>query len=250
MSATLIKANLFMQTRTVYVQDQGDARSVWLVDIRSQGILPSKPLLIPKHITGPIIRISPIELHISDPEYYEILYPGTSGGARNKWQDYTRQFGTDESVFSTVDHRHHRLRRAALNPFFSKQRTSSLQGLIWSLAEKLCARFEEHRKEGSPVPLRFAYNSLTTQAITTYSFNQPWNLLDAKDYNPQYCLAVESITNISRYLRHVPWMYPILRATPLSIMKKLDESMGHLTEAIFRASTRVGPGATFAVRVN
>lgn len=39
---------------------------------------------------GPIIRISPWELHISDPEFFSELYTGPSR-RREKWQFYTQQ---------------------------------------------------------------------------------------------------------------------------------------------------------------
>ena len=52
---------------------------------------------------GPIIRINPYELHISDPDYYDELYTSSSSGEkRDKWEWYTKQFGTPEAMFSTV----------------------------------------------------------------------------------------------------------------------------------------------------
>lgn len=52
---------------------------------------------------GPIIRINPYELHISDPDYYDELYASSaSGEKRDKWEWYTKQFGTPEAMFSTI----------------------------------------------------------------------------------------------------------------------------------------------------
>ena len=52
---------------------------------------------------GPVIRINPYELHISDPDYYDELYVSSaSGDKRNKWEWYTKQFGTFGSMFSTI----------------------------------------------------------------------------------------------------------------------------------------------------
>lgn len=41
---------------------------------------------------GPIVRISPSELHVNDPEFIEELYPGP-GKARDKYSYATGQFG-------------------------------------------------------------------------------------------------------------------------------------------------------------
>ena len=43
-------------------------------------------------LTGPIVRISPNEFHISDPGFIDELYPGP-GKPRDKYDHATGQFG-------------------------------------------------------------------------------------------------------------------------------------------------------------
>src|SRR5271163_4957076 len=118
-------------------------------------------------LAGPIIRISPYELHIDDPDYYEELY--SQHKPRDKYLFAVRQFGLPASVFTTVDHKLHRARRAALNPFFSKQAVARLLPMLHFMIEKLCGRIEESRKLGQPVPMREAYMCLATDVITLYA---------------------------------------------------------------------------------
>lgn len=57
-----------------------------------------------------------------------MLYPSTSSGRRaNKTPSLTKFFGLDDSLFSTIDHDVHKMRRAALLPFFSTAYTRKLQ---------------------------------------------------------------------------------------------------------------------------
>jgi hypothetical protein len=70
---------------------------------------------------GPIIRINPEEVHIQDARFYDQIYTGATH-KRNKWSFFTNQSGLTSSAFATDDHDLHRLRRAALNPYFSKQK--------------------------------------------------------------------------------------------------------------------------------
>src|SRR5271168_2092871 len=100
-------------------------------------------------VPGPIIRISPYELHIDEPDYYEELY--SQHKPRNKYPFYTNQFNNPEATFSAIDYRLHRVRRAALNPFMSKQTVARLQPMLTHMIEKLCNRIEEFRKSGEPM---------------------------------------------------------------------------------------------------
>lgn len=80
---------------------------------------------------GPIIRINPYEVHISDPLYYDTLYASSaSGEKRDKWEWSTKAFGIPESVFSTIGHEQHKARRAVLNRFFSMASVRKLQPMI------------------------------------------------------------------------------------------------------------------------
>ncbi|KAJ5893794.1 Cytochrome P450 [Penicillium taxi] len=62
---------------------------------------------------GPILRVGPNEVHIDDPDY---LYTTMC----------THRFDIPEATISTVESEHHRIRRAAIAPFFSHARISSL----------------------------------------------------------------------------------------------------------------------------
>lgn len=77
---------------------------------------------------GPIIRISPWELHISDPDFHDTLYASSaSGHRRDKYDYFTKSFGLDKSVFATPQHDLHKMRRAALSTFFSMASARRLQ---------------------------------------------------------------------------------------------------------------------------
>ena len=52
-------------------------------------------------LAGPIVRISPYELHINDAEYYDELYSGGSK-KRDKYEWATRLFGNSASMFGTI----------------------------------------------------------------------------------------------------------------------------------------------------
>ena len=110
-------------------------------------------------IYGPIIRINPYELHISDPEYIDKLYlSSASGEKRDKWPWYTKQFGTPGSIFSTAQHDHHKARRAALNRYFSMASVRRLQPLMDERVQQLLKRMRTSREA---IPLNLAFAAFT-----------------------------------------------------------------------------------------
>ena len=80
---------------------------------------------------GPIIRINPYEVHISDPLYYDTVYASSaSGEKRDKWEWSVKAFGIPGSGFSTIGHEQHKARRAVLNRFFSMASVRKLQPVV------------------------------------------------------------------------------------------------------------------------
>lgn len=109
---------------------------------------------------GPIVRINPYELHIKTPGYYDEIYAG-GGKKRDKWDWFCNQFGIPESTFATVSHEKHRMRRAALNPFFSTASVRRLQPMIEERLEKFMGRFAEFQGSGEPMTVSLAYAAFT-----------------------------------------------------------------------------------------
>lgn len=109
---------------------------------------------------GPIVRISPHEVHINDADFYDEIYAGSTK-KRDKWDFICNSHGVPESAFGTSNHDLHRMRRAALNPFFSKQKVRALQPKIENVVENLLSRFEGFAESKQPLPLSDAFAALT-----------------------------------------------------------------------------------------
>lgn len=90
---------------------------------------------------------------------------------RNKWSFFTNQSGLQQAAFATDDHNLHRLRRGALNPYFSKAKVRNLQGRIESGLDNLLMRFDEFAVSGDPMTVSLAYAALTNgQSLRSPSF--------------------------------------------------------------------------------
>ncbi|KAL3427154.1 cytochrome p450 [Phlyctema vagabunda] len=173
---------------------------------------------------GPIIRISPYELHVNDPEYYDVLYSRTS--PRDKYEFYTCQFGIPDSGFGTVSHQLHRARRQAINPFFSKASISRLEPVLSSIIGKLCSRLESRRGSGVPINIRHLYTCLTIDVITSYGMSFCWNSLDSPDFSPLLCETFKGIAEAGVIIKQFPWVFTVMNSLPERLIAWLSPGMG------------------------
>ena len=162
-----------------------------------------------------------------DPDFYDVLYSGP-GQKRDKWWWSVEMFGNSSSMFGTVSHDPHRLRRNALNPFFSKQAIGRMEPLIRELLEKLCKRFEGFKQTGEPVDTLKAYAALTTDIITTYSFNTSYGCIDDPDWKWEWPEAMVDSTKGAHLNKQFKWVFPAMQATPEWIVKKVNPPVMNL----------------------
>ncbi|KAH9205912.1 cytochrome P450 [Leptodontidium sp. 2 PMI_412] len=175
---------------------------------------------------GPIIRISPYELHVDDPDYYEELY--SSHKPRNRYAFFVAQFGLPGSTFSTVDYKFHRGRRAAISPFFSKQNINKLEPMMSHMVEKLCGRIDQCRKAGVIMEMQSVYMCLTTDIITLYAMNRSWNYLDDPDFSPFWVDTMHGVIQTAALAKYFPWILPLTQALPLSLIRAMHPGMAML----------------------
>jgi Cytochrome P450 len=164
-------------------------------------------------------------LHVDDPDgdFYHVAFSST--GIRDKDENYTAQFGTPDTGFGAVSHHLHRMRRQALNPFFSKASIVRLQPIIASMIEKLCARIDENKATGQPINMRLAYMCFTTDVMTSYSLNRCWNHLDIPDWSPLWCKTIRETAEMSKWLKQFPWMWKIIKGMPENIVGALNPGL-------------------------
>lgn len=200
--------------------------------------------------TGPIVRINPYELHVRDPEFYDVLYSGP-GSPRDKWYWSVDMFGNSSSMFGTVPHDLHRLRRSALLPFFSKQAVTRLEPLIRGLIQKLCTRFEECRKTGQPVETGQAYAALTTDIITTYSFNTTYGCIDDPGWKYEWPKAMNDGSKSCHLNKQFKFVFPMMQATPEWIVEKLDPAVMNIInfQKVCRWGFNLGRQYTDMIRI-
>jgi len=88
------------------------------------------------------VRIGPNELHCNDVAFVDEIY---AGGNRNR-DKQAHYLGTvagpvRNAAVATIDHDLHRVRRSAMNKFFSRQQIIGLEPEMLKLTQRLCDKF-------------------------------------------------------------------------------------------------------------
>lgn len=174
---------------------------------------------------GPIVRINPIHLHINDPDYLDEIY---AGGKRKRNRDpwYYRSEPNGPlgwSVFQAVEHDVHRIRRAALSPFFSKRSIQQLEPMVVEKIEALSNRFGAAARTGEIVPLTYACGALTMDVISAYAFGAETGNMERQDYGAEHLDAYSQLGQYGPFGRQFPWIAKLcLTVVPPSLMQRIS----------------------------
>ena len=77
-----------------------------------------------------------------------------------------------------MSHNLHRIRRSALNPFFSRKSVIDLIPIIRRPIDMLCDRLDDALKSGEILNMKYIYAAVTLDAINDYCFStRPQNVL-------------------------------------------------------------------------
>ncbi|RYP14779.1 hypothetical protein DL765_006135 [Monosporascus sp. GIB2] len=197
---------------------------------------------------GPIVRISPYELHVNDPTFFEKLY--NREGRWNKYDWAYDAHGTPLSTLSSIDHNVHKQRRAAMNPFFSKANVINRQSIVQRLVSKLCHRLDDFATNSkmSHIKLSAALGALTRDVATEFLLGKSFDNLDADDFRAGVGNTLQESGAIWRTTKHLRWFGSMIKAVPLSLVRKMGdpgmieclgfvEDMAKTTEALRSEST-------------
>ncbi|KAE8353260.1 cytochrome P450 [Aspergillus coremiiformis] len=202
---------------------------------------------------GPIVRITPDELHIRDASFYNEIY---SGGSRvtEKPKSYVRIFGVPESMVATVDHNHHHLRRKILNKYFSKRSISDVQPLIQEKIETLMQHFRKAHGDQNIINLYVGFSALTGDIISNYAYGTDYCFLRDISRSNEIKEAAEAFGSFGHILKLLPFDMPRLRCIPSKVMEKispaaarvvrLHEKIGQQSKLVMSSKQTMSPPHT------
>lgn len=112
---------------------------------------------------GPIIRITPTEVSIADPDFVDSIYSPGTGHKRDKDAQKVKALGINTSMGGAVAHDLHRRRRDPLNPFFSHQSITRLAPKLNDKVQQMEDQFLQAEKSAEVLNLSDIYYGFTNE---------------------------------------------------------------------------------------
>ncbi|KAI0543835.1 cytochrome protein [Xylaria curta] len=178
---------------------------------------------------GPIIRITPYEVHIQDASFFDTLY--ATNRASMKRKEHVHRFNNPTSAFVTPDHALHRLRRGALNPFFSKraisERAQNIQKQMDIVSKRLKTEFQN---TGRILVVNEMWGCFATDIITEYCFERRYDFIREPNFKALFVKSLIDLLEGVHWVTQFPWLSTIMNWMPDAIIAWIDPRMESVTK--------------------
>ncbi|KAH7395782.1 cytochrome P450 monooxygenase-like protein [Cadophora sp. MPI-SDFR-AT-0126] len=169
---------------------------------------------------GPVIRITPDEVHLSDTDNYETINcVGTKYAKSTQFYD---GFTIGYSTFSCGPIDIHRIRRGLLEPFFSRRNVMNLEYIVQERAQKLSKIIRDKFAKNEAVDLHHTFRSISVDVITEYAFGACYNLMDKEDLGAEFFAMVSGIGPCMWVFQQWPLLAKIVVALPPDLVKHIN----------------------------
>ncbi|KAF2108707.1 cytochrome P450 [Lophiotrema nucula] len=163
-------------------------------------------------VYGPIVRITPYEVHINDPAFFNELYNVTKKLDKDPW--YYQWLDRNGSIFATIDSDIHKRRAGVIKKAFSTSSVAKIEPVLKKHFGTYCRLLETSRADKKQLNLSDVYRSLAVDVITDLSLPESMNLLETPDLGAAHSAFIRDMTEFSLWNRHFPWITPLLLKIP------------------------------------
>ena len=172
------------------------------------------------------MRITPDEVHLTNPDHYEAIY--SVGSKYAKVTQFYGALGAGYSTFTAGPNEVHKLRRARLDPFFSRRNVLKLEYLVQARAEKLLNIMTSKFSRNEAVDLHHAFRSISVDVISDYAFGTSYELLSRDDLGKEFFELTGGIGPTWWVFQQWPAIQTFALFLPSSVAKKMNKPLSHI----------------------
>ncbi|OAP57865.1 hypothetical protein AYL99_08603 [Fonsecaea erecta] len=146
---------------------------------------------------GPIVRITPNQLHIFDMTAYNEIFKVGTRWARHR-DNYNQEAA--DGFFNVLDPKAAKPWRDTYQPYFAKGAIVRLEPVIHDRIRKFLSVLEAASATGTPVDLSMGYRSLTSDVVASYMFaDNGFELLDVEGFRSPILVALEEFFEFTQW---------------------------------------------------
>lgn len=136
------------------------------------------------------------------------------------------RFGIPLSTFDIVPHEYHHIRRAAVSPYFARQKIIDFAPYIQARVDKLCTiLLTKYKGTSTVITLNEAWGALATDSLTWYTFAKSYDFLDYPGFVAPFTSAIRELAYSIHVSTHFPWFLALLKSIPESYVAILNPPM-------------------------
>ncbi|KAH0588957.1 hypothetical protein H2248_004739 [Termitomyces sp. 'cryptogamus'] len=163
---------------------------------------------------GPVVRISPEQLHFNDPDAFNHIY--STGSKFTKLQDFYDAFNEKQSSFGYIDVKKAKQRKDVMRPLFSRRAILSLENVIQNTVDQLVAALLlQSLPGGKPVNLHLGYLSTSMEIIMSYCFARSCGAVSTPSFRHPTLVALQSTGRIFSVMQHFPFTALFITKMPM-----------------------------------
>ncbi|OAA38537.1 Cytochrome P450 [Metarhizium rileyi] len=185
---------------------------------------------------GPIIRVSPNEIHISDPPFYHELFVPFNVRRTNAYTRYARGTGFEDIFALVATHEGHKTIRDPVEKLYS--RISLHETLVKQSAQNFCFRLDQARDANEPINLSHACLSLAIDVATTTTFQHPSDYLKDPNFNKTLFDTQRSGLKHVPLFAHLPLLARIFTSPLIEFLSSRIPELSAWDEKIRRQTFR------------
>ncbi|EAT80047.1 hypothetical protein HBI56_149150 [Parastagonospora nodorum] len=175
---------------------------------------------------GPLVRVSPNEVDISDADAIQPIYVSKGGFPK---ADCYANFDIDghKTIFSTTDHDHRAARAKAVMPLFSTKALRENESAIWACVDRMIERLKSESKSKRPVNVLNLTRSLAVDAVSTHLFRENYDGVSEQGPTLSVSAFVDAFVAVGRffYLPNVLFVWLEWAITKWQADRETDDSM-------------------------
>lgn len=156
------------------------------------------------NVPGPIVRITPYELHIKDPTFWDTLYVKHNKSSKYEWT--AGRFGNKGSVFTTSDPALHKIRRAPLNYMFSRKAILNFEPIVQKKLNIFCRGLEKFKDNGGVCKISEAFSAFAGDVVMNYSFGWDYDHLSLDGFSDSFHEPFMANSAFGHIALQFPWV--------------------------------------------